>query len=284
MTARLSVTVLVDNTTLTDRYFTGEPGLSFLLETAGKKILFDTGYSDLFLANAEKMGIGLRDLDYVVFSHGHLDHTGGLPTLVRHLTEAEINGLPYHVPRLIAHPLCFYPRPKPPLPNVGSPVDEGEVRRHFPVTLSATPVWITDNLAFLGEIPRRFGFERTEPGKRQIIVPDGTILPDFLSDDSALAFRSSAGLVIITGCSHSGICNIAEYARKVCGEQRIAGIIGGFHLIDPPVEQLQNTCRYLQDLAPAAVHACHCTSQPAKIALAGGCKLRETGVGLRLEF
>jgi metal-dependent hydrolase (beta-lactamase superfamily II) len=53
-----------------------EPGLSFLIETAGKKILFDTGYSDLFLANAEKMGIDLRELDFIVLSHGHLDHSG----------------------------------------------------------------------------------------------------------------------------------------------------------------------------------------------------------------
>ena len=77
MRSRLHLTILIDNTTLTDRYFAAEPGLSFLLETAGKKILFDTGYSGVFLANAEKMGINLRDLDVVVLSHGHLDHTVG---------------------------------------------------------------------------------------------------------------------------------------------------------------------------------------------------------------
>ena len=90
MTSRLTLTVLVDNTTITDRYFMGEPGLSILIETAGKKILFDTGYSGLFLANAEKMGISLRDLDFIALSHGHLDHSGGLVTLIRHLTEAKI--------------------------------------------------------------------------------------------------------------------------------------------------------------------------------------------------
>ena len=89
---------LVDNTTFTDRYFTGEPGLSFLLETAGKKILFDTGYSDVFLSNAQKMGISVKDLDYLVFSHGHLDHTGGLGALIRYLTEARINRIPFRVP------------------------------------------------------------------------------------------------------------------------------------------------------------------------------------------
>ena len=117
MTSRLTLTVLVDNTTLTDRYFAGEPGLSFLIRTAEKKILFDTGYSGLFLANAEKMGISLRDLDYVVLSHGHLDHTGGLVTLIRNLTEAKIEGDPHQVPELIAHTRCFYPKEKTPAPE-----------------------------------------------------------------------------------------------------------------------------------------------------------------------
>jgi 7,8-dihydropterin-6-yl-methyl-4-(beta-D-ribofuranosyl)aminobenzene 5'-phosphate synthase len=215
MTPQLSLTVLVDNATLIDQYFTGEPGLSYLLETRGKKILFDTGYSDVFLTNAGKMGISLWDLDYVVLSHGHLDHTGGLVPLVNHLTEAKINTIPHKVPQLIAHPRCFYPRTKIPLPNTGSLLNEDEIRRQFPVNLSATPVWITEDLVFLGEIPRKFSFERTKPGKHTIVLPDGSTRPDLLLDDSALAFRCRAGLVIITGCSHAGICNITEYAREV---------------------------------------------------------------------
>ena len=284
MTLQISLTVLVDNTTLTDRYFTGEPGLSFFLETGGKKILFDTGYSDAFLANAGKMGISLRDLDYVVLSHGHLDHTGGLLPLANHLTEAKINTIPHKVPELIAHPRCFYPKPKSPLPNTGSFLNEDEIRRQFPVNLSDKPVWITEDLVFLGEIPRKFSFERTELGTRKIVLPDGSTEPDPLLDDSALAFRSSTGLVIITGCSHAGICNITEYARTVCGEQRVIDIIGGFHLLKSSPEQMAGTCAYLRDVGPAKVHACHCTSLAAKIVLAGSCPLEETGVGLRLEY
>ena len=165
MTPGLRLTVLVDNNTLTDRYFTGEPGLSFLIETAGKKILFDTGYSGVFLANAGKMGIDLRDLDHVVLSHGHLDHTGGLVMLVRLLTEATIEDIPYRVPELIAHPFCFCPREKIPLQNIGSILDESEIRRQFPVNLSRQPVWITDDLVFLGEIPG--GFRSSRPGRER---------------------------------------------------------------------------------------------------------------------
>jgi len=284
MTARLRVTVLVDNTTLTDRYFCGEPGLSLFIESGGKKILFDTGYSGLFLENAKKMGIGFHDLDYVALSHGHLDHTGGLVSLVRYLMEAAIEKKPCRRPGLVAHPRCFWPKEHAPLENNGSILDEAEVRRHFAVTLSDRPVSITDDLFFLGEIPRKFPFERMDPKDRRILLPDGSTGPDLLLDDTALACRTKNGLVIITGCSHAGICNITEYAREVCGEEKILDIIGGFHLLTPSPEQLEGTCTYLQKIRPAAVHACHCTSLASKIALAGSCPLKETGVGLRLEW
>ena len=284
MAQQLSLTVLVDNNTLIGQYFIGEPGLSFLMETRGKKILFDTGYSDAFLANAGKMGINLRDLDYVVLSHGHFDHTGGLLPLVNHLIEAKINSIPHKVPQLIAHPWCFYPKPMSPLPNTGSLLNEGEVRRQFPVNLSDKPVWITEDLVFLGEIPRKFSFERKKPGKRKIILPDGSTEPELLLDDSALAFRASTGLVIITGCSHAGICNITEYACEVCGEDKVVDIIGGLHLLTPDQIRMKKTGEYLRDLHLKALHACHCTSLSSKIALATSCPLAEVGVGMRLEW
>lgn len=284
MKTGLTLTVLVDNNTLTDRYFTGESGLSFFLETAGKKILFDTGYSDVFLANAGRMGISLLDLDYVVLSHGHLDHTGGLVHLVRYLTESAIEHRACRTPDLIAHSRCFYPKEMSPLRNIGSILDEAEVRRQFTVNLSDKPVWITGDLVFLGEIPRTFPFEEVDPGKRKIVLPDGSREPDQILDDSALAFRSDAGLVIITGCSHAGICNITEYAREICGERRVADIIGGLHLLSPDLNRIKKTVGYLKKLRINALHACHCTSLTAKIALAASCPVQETGVGMKFEW
>jgi 7,8-dihydropterin-6-yl-methyl-4-(beta-D-ribofuranosyl)aminobenzene 5'-phosphate synthase len=280
----LSLTVLVDNNTLTDRDCMGEPGLSFLLETDKKKILFDTGLSGLFLANAEKIGLSLKDLDFVVLSHGHADHTGGLPHLVRHLAETNTGGSGARVPELVAHTRCFWPKEKEPGTENGSVLNEEEIRQAFPVHLSNKPFPVTEDLLFLGEIPRRFAFERADPGKRTIVLPDGTREPDHLLDDSALAFRSDAGLVIITGCSHAGICNITEYAKEVCGERRVTGIIGGFHLISPNPRRLVGTGRYLNRLHLATLHACHCTSLAAKLALAAYCPVQETGAGLGLGW
>jgi 7,8-dihydropterin-6-yl-methyl-4-(beta-D-ribofuranosyl)aminobenzene 5'-phosphate synthase len=282
MTLRLSLTVLVDNAN-GDRDLCGEAGLSFLLETGGKKILFDTGLSGLFLTNAEKAGISLRDLDFLVLSHGHIDHTGGLATLARHLAGPAPDERPSCVPRLITHPRCFWPKEKDGRMN-GSEMCEDEARLYFPAALSAEPVRITDDLVFLGEIPRKFAFEKGEAAKRIIHHPDGTIGTDDLRDDTALAFHSAEGLVIITGCSHAGICNITEYAREVCGERKVAGIIGGLHLLSPDTKQLAKTGKYLNRLHIRALHACHCTSAPARLALADYCPVPEVGVGMKFAW
>nr|WP_321352611.1 MBL fold metallo-hydrolase [uncultured Methanoregula sp.] len=283
MTSRLSLAVLVDNTTPLDNDLRGEAGLSFILETGGTKILFDTGLSGLFLENATKLETGLRDLDFLVLSHGHIDHTGGLPALARHLSGNAAGTPPARVPQILAHPRCFWPKEKEGRMN-GSVMGEDEAKRNFPLRLSKEPVWITDDLVFLGEIPRRFPFEEGENGNRKIHHPDGTAGPDELLDDTALAFRSAEGLVIITGCSHAGICNITEYAREVCGKKRVADIIGGLHLLSPTPRRLQKTGKYLNRLHPNALHACHCTSLDAKVTLAGYCPMQEAGVGMHFAW
>ena len=88
----MRLTVLVDNATLTDRYFLAEPGLSIYLEDGGTRVLFDAGYSGILIANAQKMGIDLLGVEEIVISHGHLDHTWGLDALVRLHTEAIFEG------------------------------------------------------------------------------------------------------------------------------------------------------------------------------------------------
>ena len=79
----MKLTVLVDNNTIIDRYFLAEPGLSFFIQDEDKTVLFDTGYSGIFLDNAHKMGLDLANLDYLVFSHSHLDHTWGSDRLIK---------------------------------------------------------------------------------------------------------------------------------------------------------------------------------------------------------
>ena len=137
-------------------------------------------------------------------------------------------------------------------------------------------------MKFLGQIERKNDFEAKSPiGK---IVKPNFEEDDYLMDDSALAYKSPRGLVIITSCSHAGICNIVEYAKKICEDNRIIDIVGGFHLLNPSEEQLQGTLGYMKKLQPNEVHACHCTDLNSKIALSQVVNLKEVGVGLKLEY
>ena len=279
----MKATVIVDNTALYDGPLHAEHGFAVFIEAEGKKVLFDTGYSDLVVRNAERLGIDLLDLDAIVLSHGHNDHTGGLYHLLRLFVEASMEGTAHRLPRLVGHPLCLQRRPKPPIADIGPLLDEAAVRRILPVEFSASPIFLTPNLVFLGEIERRFPFEAFDPGTRRIVMPGGRIEPDRLLDDTSLAYRSSEGLVVMTGCAHSGICNTIEHARRCSGQERVVDVIGGLHLREDG-EKLQGTCAYLQGLSLAALHACHCTSLLAKVALARAAPLAETGSGLQLEY
>lgn len=278
----MQLTVLLDNNTFIDRYFYGEPGVSYLVEEKNIKILFDVGYSDAFIKNAQKMNISLFDVDFIVLSHGHIDHTGGLEPLVKYYLETAIEKIPHKTPTIIAHPLAFATKKMEDFEDIGSLMPENKLSFHFKLNTSKAPLWLSDDLVFLGEIPRKNDFEAQKPMGKRVI--NNVTEEDDLSDDSAMVYKSLQGLIIITGCSHSGICNIVEYAKTVCREKRIVDIIGGFHLLQPGDVQLQKTLEYMKQLKPAAVHACHCTDLKSKIALSGIVRLQEVGVGLRLVY
>jgi len=278
----MKLTVLTDNNTFIDRYFKGEPGLSFLIEEGDKRFLFDTGYSGIFLENALKMGIDLLRIDGVVLSHGHMDHTWGLEPLIRMYTEGEIESRPLRRPVLTAHPGVFDTRTADGIREIGCLLSEEKLTRHFEMQLSAEPLRLTDRLYFLGEIERTNEFENRQPVGQ--VLRTGGWSEDFLADDTALAYRGREGLVIITGCSHAGICNIIEQAVRVTGEERIRAVVGGLHLLDPPADQLAETADYLRNRGVGELAACHCTDLASRIALAESLPLVETGVGLVLDY
>ncbi len=278
----MKLKILVDNNTLIDRYFYAEPGVSYFIEDGDTRILFDTGYSDIFIKNAYKMNINLMDLDFVVISHGHNDHTWGLVPLVKLYSEANLENIDYNIPTLIAHPDAFLHREYNDDKEIGSMIPRDRLGKHFKMNLSKKPLWLTDKIVFLGEIERKNDFENKEPiGKFE---KDGIKADDYILDDTALVYKTEEGLVIITGCSHAGICNIIEYAKKICKDNRIIDIIGGFHLLDPDEEHLTKTIDYISNLDIKDIHACHCTDLRSKLELAKIANLHEVGVGLSIEY
>ena len=254
---------------LTDNYpggYTGaEHGLSYLIEHDGLRLMFDTGQSNLFLLNAAIMGIDVVNIDMIVLSHGHFDHGNGLEYLP--------GG------KLLCHPECFAKRYRASdYSFIGLKNNRDEIAERFELITSKGPYKISDRIIFLGEIPRLTDFESQ---KTSFSFEDGT--PDFVMDDSAVALLMDEGLFVITGCGHAGIINTLEYARKVTGENRLFGIMGGFHLKKQD-RQTKETIRYLQENDIKHVFPSHCTAFPALMEFAGSFRLRLLKTGDILTF
>ena len=268
----MKLTVLTDNTTRIDEYYLGEPGVCYYIEDGERKILFDTGYSDVFVKNAEKLGIDLEKVDTVVLSHGHNDHTRGL----LYLPKSSKKQLLY------AHPGVFLPK-RFENEEFGNPISLEAASERFELKLSEKVMKITDNITFLGEIPRENDFEAKRPlGER--LTPNGMWEPDYLLDDSAIVYDGGEeGLTVITGCSHAGICNIVEYAKKVCKNDKINGIIGGFHMMQL-TSRVGKTVEYLKKQAPKHLCPCHCTCFYARAAIHAAVPIEEVCVGDKMTF
>lgn len=234
----MKITVLNDNRS--DGRCLCEHGLSMFIENNdGLKILFDAGPSDVFLKNAETLGVNLDDVNCVVLSHGHWDHGNGLEY---------VRGR-----KLICHPSCFIKRYR--VRNrtyIGLKFSKEAAEGKFDLILSKEPRHLSKSVIFLGEIPRINAFEsRNSP----FLLENNE--PDFVPDDSALAITSDLGLIVISGCAHSGICNTVEYAKKVTGIDKVYAVAGGFHLKSIDDVTLK-TVEYFKKNEVKKVFPCHC--------------------------
>lgn len=269
----MKIKIIIDNDTLDNNLIT-EEGFSAYIISDNKKILLDTGEYGNIVSNAKKLEINLLDLDYIVLSHGHHDHTNGLTELI---SLYEKNTIPQKQrPIIIAHPEILKKRYEG-NQYIGSKNSQQELEKHFELNLTTKPIELTPNLTFLGEIPRKNNFEAQQA--IGMIERNNHLEPDFINDDTALAYKSSKGLVIISGCSHSGICNIIDYAQKICKEEKIADIIGGLHLMDAKSSLIKKTIEELQKRNITQIHACHCTGLEGKELLNNAKDICQTNIG-----
>ena len=265
MVEKIVITVLVENTIAVPG-LTAEKGLSLLIEDGRLRILFDTGKSGAFLANAQKLGIDLQHLTHIVFSHGHYDHTGGIICLMDYLKENNSGTFPV----LVAHPDVFEERgiytklfhKMLRVRDLGAPIRKKQAMELFPCEFHRHPFWIHEDLVFLGSVCRTE--KKDKPRVFGSIMRLGSPVKDEILDDSALVYRTEKGLVIIVGCAHSGICNIMEYAKQITGSTKIHAVIGGLHLQHANSRDIDAVAGYFKNEAIPFVHSCHCTGNASE--------------------
>jgi 7,8-dihydropterin-6-yl-methyl-4-(beta-D-ribofuranosyl)aminobenzene 5'-phosphate synthase len=265
----MKLTVLMDNHTYIDEYYLGEPAVSYLIEDGERTILFDVGYSEAFIENARRMEIDLGRVTDIVLSHGHIDHTGGLPAFFKAFTQPV---------RLTAHPGAFWPKRYEGM-DAGSPIQLAALPKQVEVNLTEQPVQISENILYLGEIPRRFAFEMDRAVGETCACCGAEWMEDALSDDTAVALSVPEGTFVVTGCAHSGVCNTVAAAKALLPGKPIAGVFGGFHLFDAG-DVLDQTIQTLQKQGADMVFPCHCTSLKVKCAFCEAFHTQEVGVGM----
>lgn len=277
----MKLRLLVENNSLYDTFFHAEHGFSAYIEDQGQKILYDTGYSDAFLKNAEQMGIDLSQIDYLILSHGHYDHSGGVKHLIKYLEQKQGAKKPVLMsasPDILLLKYNFEVDK-----NTGFNMELSELEKHFEVRFVAEPYHLTENLIYLGQVERNNSFECKIPQNKKL--KNGEYVDDFISEDTELVYQqANKEIDIITGCSHSGICNIMSYAKKVTGSDKINAVIGGLHLQKPSAELLSSTLDYVRNANINNFYACHCTDFESRLALAGVSRIKEAGVSLSFDW
>ncbi|MBI2002871.1 MAG: MBL fold metallo-hydrolase [candidate division NC10 bacterium] len=239
-----------------------EHGFALFLDRPEAKILFDPGPAGIAtLNNAPRLGIDLRAADGMVLSHGHMDHTGALPGVLRVMAK--------RVP-IYAHPDVFtdrYAKLGERMIYVGLPFKrEALAGMGAAFDLSTEFREIAPGIYLSGEIARRRPFET---GDAELFVKEnGELRRDPLKDDQSLAVETAEGLVLILGCCHSGLINTIDHFQARLPVKPIHTVIGGTHLEFAPTEQLRETIGVLKSLGLKRLGLSHCTGLRAGARLA----------------
>lgn len=275
---QVNISILVENTTPVPALI-GEYGFSAFLNIDGHKILFDTGSADALFHNASHLGINLQEVEDLVISHGHFDHTGALLALCKN----------YGRKRIYAHSQIFSKRF-----NVGLRGNYREIGVSFSqqelLDTGAELVFmdefseISPRVFISGEIPRVNDFEDT--GGNFKIQAANEMLVDKLIDDMALIIDHPDGLIIISGCAHSGVINTIEHACKKTARSKIQAFIGGTHLINASESRMARTIAALRAMDIEKIAVGHCTGFYAAARLYNefGSRLLKADTGMSLHF
>lgn len=244
------IKALVENTSISEDYGS-EHGFSLYIETKNHKLLFDVGAGSLFLENAEKLDVNIADIDYLVISHGHYDHGGGLKAFLEHNKKAEVF---LHQQAFEKH---YALRRNGNLEYIGL---EEELKQNRQIILTSDRFFISKEIQVFSNIVQRGPRPASNSGLHT--EHNGQIMDDTFAHEQNLVVEEEGKTLLVTGCAHNGILNILEHFHHLKGRMPDY-VIGGFHLSsrsggneDP--DTIDRIGKYLMD-TKAKYYTCHCT-------------------------
>lgn len=248
------IKTLVENTSVSTEY-KSKHGISFYIETPKHKILFDLGQNDIFLKNAEKMGVDISAVDTVIISHGHFDHAGALGLFLEKNKTAKVyirkNAFEKHYTKTMG---LFI--------NIG--IDE-KLKNHPQIILTDESTVLDNELSLFSGVSERKFYSQSN---NALFAKSGEKkqLDDF-SHEQSLIINFEGKYILVSGCSHAGIVNIMEKAEKIIGKAPDY-VIAGFHLYNPSnkkYEKPELAKAIAEQLSTKSTmyYTCHCTGKKA---------------------
>ena len=250
----ISITILVDNNATGN--LIAEHGLSVWIEASGQRILFDTGQGPALSNNADKLNVSIHRTDILVLSHGHYDHTGGVPLVIESAPSVHV----YCHPGAKSFRYTIRDGSSKPIDMPGTARVALESLLPERVHWVTQPIDVAPGIGVTGPIPRLTNYEDT--GGPFFVDVKGKH-SDPIDDDIALWIHTPKGLVVIVGCSHAGLINTLNHVCHLNNTSKIHVVLGGFHLLEASRTRIEHTLGALMNLNPDLVVPCHCTGEQA---------------------